>query len=256
MEKVFYYIFFLIWTACVVNIVWDFRLFFGRGTQDFFAVYYPLTSFLLDCLVVFLSFATYYSLFHSEWLNFMIRFICIICTISKEIVHYIKCEDGTSSASIISVLTFVILRIPFFYASLQNISFMIVFGIRYDKLLNSYNTHSFRYIFTFQKCLGNAQDLNGSFNDHTLFDHDPKVREFKSNSTTFLYSVTHFTPFFFGIQMLIGFVGYKLEYNERCGFFLSYQAHVARQKRREMLNTMLPSFVVEQYLRAALNLTR
>ncbi|XP_053993573.1 guanylate cyclase alpha-like isoform X2 [Hylaeus volcanicus] len=242
MEKVFYYIFFLIWTACVVNIVWDLRLFLGRETQDFFAVYYPSNAFLLDCLVVFLSFAIYYSIFHSEWFYFLIRFICIICTINKEIIHYTKCEDGASFASIISVLTFVILRIPFFYALLQNIVFMILFSIR--------------YICTFQKCLGNIENVNHFFEDTSLFTPNAELSHFKYNATTSFYSVTHFAPFFIGIQILIGFVGYKLEYNERCGFFLSYQAHVARQKRREMLNTMLPSFVVEQYLRAALNLTR
>lgn len=68
-----------------------------------------------------------------------------------------------------------------------------------------------------------------------------------SNSFLFLS-----LPHFMGIEGFTGFAGYRLEYNQRKRFLLNYQVEVARRKQREILNTMLPSFVVEKMLNATM----
>lgn len=50
-----------------------------------------------------------------------------------------------------------------------------------------------------------------------------------------------------------GFVGYRLEYNQRKSFLLDYSVEASRRKQREILNTMLPPFVVDQMINAPLN---
>lgn len=59
-------------------------------------------------------------------------------------------------------------------------------------------------------------------------------------------------PHVLGIQGFTGFAGYRLEYNQRKRFLLNYQVEVSRRKQREILNTMLPPFVVEKMLNATL----
>lgn len=51
-----------------------------------------------------------------------------------------------------------------------------------------------------------------------------------------------------GLEAFTGFVGYRLEYNQRKAFLLDYQVEVSRRKQREILNTMLPAFIVDQML--------
>lgn len=57
----------------------------------------------------------------------------------------------------------------------------------------------------------------------------------------------------FSLVGLAGFVGYRLEYNQRKSFLLDYSVEASRRKQREILNTMLPSFVVDQMINAPLN---
>lgn len=73
----------------------------------------------------------------------------------------------------------------------------------------------------------------------------------KVNDVVIGSQLVHFLPLFFGIQAFTGFVGYRLEYNQRRRFFFDYQLELARRKQRDMLNTMLPSFVVDEYLSGA-----
>ncbi|SJK86205.1 Probable phospholipid-transporting ATPase DRS2 [Babesia microti strain RI] len=51
-------------------------------------------------------------------------------------------------------------------------------------------------------------------------------------------------PLYIGINLLVVLVGYRLEYNARKSFILEYAAACARRRQREILNTMLPHFVV------------
>ena len=55
------------------------------------------------------------------------------------------------------------------------------------------------------------------------------------------------------IGFFAGFVGYRLEYNQRKSFLLDYSVEASRRKQREILNTMLPPFVVDQMINAPLN---
>ncbi|KAL8441686.1 hypothetical protein Emag_006978 [Eimeria magna] len=60
-------------------------------------------------------------------------------------------------------------------------------------------------------------------------------------------------PLFLGSIVFVGFVGYRLEYNQRKSFLLDYSVEASRRKQREILNTMLPPFVVDQMINAPLN---
>ncbi|KFG53007.1 guanylyl cyclase, partial [Toxoplasma gondii FOU] len=63
----------------------------------------------------------------------------------------------------------------------------------------------------------------------------------------------HYIPLFIGIDVFVAFVGYRLEYNQRKSFLLDYSVDASRRKQREILNTMLPSFVVDQMINSELN---
>ncbi|KAL8440448.1 hypothetical protein Efla_005590 [Eimeria flavescens] len=60
-------------------------------------------------------------------------------------------------------------------------------------------------------------------------------------------------PLFLGSIVFVGFVGYRMEYNQRKSFLLDYSVEASRRKQREILNTMLPPFVVDQMINASLN---
>ncbi|PHJ22597.1 guanylyl cyclase, partial [Cystoisospora suis] len=63
----------------------------------------------------------------------------------------------------------------------------------------------------------------------------------------------HYLPLFIGVDVFVGFVGYRLEYNQRKSFLLDYSVDASRRKQREILNTMLPAFVVDQMINSELN---
>ncbi|GIX61929.1 guanylyl cyclase [Babesia caballi] len=63
----------------------------------------------------------------------------------------------------------------------------------------------------------------------------------------------HTVPMFIGINMFVAFVGYRLEYNNRKNFLFEFSARNARRKQSELLNTMLPTFVVSKMINARLN---
>ncbi|KAK1444216.1 putative phospholipid-transporting ATPase [Babesia gibsoni] len=66
-------------------------------------------------------------------------------------------------------------------------------------------------------------------------------------------SSVHSMPLFLGINVFVAFVGYRLEYNNRKHFLFEYSARNARKKQYELLNTMLPNFVVSKMINARLN---
>ncbi|PFH32645.1 hypothetical protein BESB_012570 [Besnoitia besnoiti] len=66
-------------------------------------------------------------------------------------------------------------------------------------------------------------------------------------------SFVHYLPLFIGVDVFVGFVGYRLEYNQRKSFLLDYSVDASRRKQREILNTMLPAFVVDQMINSELN---
>lgn len=68
-----------------------------------------------------------------------------------------------------------------------------------------------------------------------------------------LGSSLHSVPLFIGIIVFVGFVGYKLEYDSKKSFILESSATNARKKQSELLNTMLPKFVVSKMINARLN---
>ncbi|KAF8823092.1 guanylyl cyclase, partial [Cardiosporidium cionae] len=55
-------------------------------------------------------------------------------------------------------------------------------------------------------------------------------------------------PALIGVLALAGFVGYRMEYNERKTFLLNYQLELSSNKQTEILNALLPSFVVQEIL--------
>ncbi|ORM42067.1 putative phospholipid-transporting ATPase 5 [Babesia sp. Xinjiang] len=63
----------------------------------------------------------------------------------------------------------------------------------------------------------------------------------------------HILPLFFAINIFVAFVGYRLEYNNRKNFLFEFSARNARKKQSELLNTMLPNFVVSKMINARLN---
>lgn len=63
----------------------------------------------------------------------------------------------------------------------------------------------------------------------------------------------HTVPLFVGINVFVAFVGYRLEYNTRKNFLFEFTAQIARKKQSELLNTMLPNFVVSKMINARLN---
>ncbi|CDR96209.1 adenylate and guanylate cyclase catalytic domain containing protein, putative [Babesia bigemina] len=63
----------------------------------------------------------------------------------------------------------------------------------------------------------------------------------------------HTVPLFIGINVFVAFVGYRLEYNNRKNFLFEFSARNARKKQSELLNTMLPNFVVSKMINARLN---
>ncbi|SBS91923.1 guanylyl cyclase, putative [Plasmodium ovale curtisi] len=65
--------------------------------------------------------------------------------------------------------------------------------------------------------------------------------------------LAHYIPLFIGVDVFVGFVGYRLEYNQRKNFLLEYSVESSRRKQREILNTMLPSFVVDEMIYSELN---
>jgi class 3 adenylate cyclase len=60
-------------------------------------------------------------------------------------------------------------------------------------------------------------------------------------------------PYIIGVTTFTAFTGHTLEYNQRKQFLLNYQVEACRRKQREILNTMLPSFVVKKMLHSPLN---
>ncbi|EKX73567.1 guanylyl cyclase, putative [Theileria equi strain WA] len=68
-----------------------------------------------------------------------------------------------------------------------------------------------------------------------------------------LGSSLHSIPLFIGIIVFVGFVGYRLEYDSRKSFILESSVANARKKQSELLNTMLPNFVVSKMINARLN---
>ncbi|XP_053992923.1 guanylate cyclase alpha-like isoform X2 [Hylaeus volcanicus] len=60
-------------------------------------------------------------------------------------------------------------------------------------------------------------------------------------------------PYIIGVTVFTAFTGHTLEYNQRKQFLLNYQVEACRRKQREILNTMLPSFVVKKMLRSPLS---
>ncbi|EUD67234.1 guanylate cyclase, other [Plasmodium inui San Antonio 1] len=65
--------------------------------------------------------------------------------------------------------------------------------------------------------------------------------------------LAHYIPLFIGVDVFVGFVGYRLEYNQRKNFLLEYSVESSRRKQREILNTMLPPFVVDEMIYSELN---
>ncbi|ANQ08164.1 Adenylate and guanylate cyclase catalytic domain containing protein [Plasmodium coatneyi] len=65
--------------------------------------------------------------------------------------------------------------------------------------------------------------------------------------------LAHYIPLFIGVDVFVGFVGYRLEYNQRKNFLLEYSVEASRRKQREILNTMLPPFVVDEMIYSELN---
>ncbi|CRH00257.1 guanylyl cyclase, putative [Plasmodium relictum] len=65
--------------------------------------------------------------------------------------------------------------------------------------------------------------------------------------------LAHYIPLFIGVDVFVGFVGYRLEYNQRKNFLLEYSVESSRRKQREILNTMLPPFVVDEMIYSDLN---
>ncbi|EDO05171.1 Adenylate and Guanylate cyclase catalytic domain family protein [Babesia bovis T2Bo] len=63
----------------------------------------------------------------------------------------------------------------------------------------------------------------------------------------------HVLPLFIAINVFVAFVGYRLEYNSRKNFLFEFSANNARKKQSELLNTMLPTFVVTKMINARLN---
>ncbi|GFE52627.1 guanylyl cyclase [Babesia ovis] len=63
----------------------------------------------------------------------------------------------------------------------------------------------------------------------------------------------HILPLFTAINAFVAFVGYRLEYNNRKNFLFEFSANSARKKQSELLNTMLPTFVVNKMINARLN---
>ncbi|GBE62695.1 guanylyl cyclase [Babesia ovata] len=63
----------------------------------------------------------------------------------------------------------------------------------------------------------------------------------------------HTVPLFIGVNVFVAFVGYRLEYNNRKNFLFEFSARNARKKQSELLNTMLPNFVVSRMINARLN---
>ncbi|XP_026190015.1 uncharacterized protein LOC34622156 [Cyclospora cayetanensis] len=75
----------------------------------------------------------------------------------------------------------------------------------------------------------------------------------QSHSYLYLSDLYDHLPLFLGSIVFVGFVGYRLEYNQRKSFLLDYSVEASRRKQREILNTMLPPFVVDQMINAPLN---
>ncbi|SBT71478.1 guanylyl cyclase, putative [Plasmodium malariae] len=66
-------------------------------------------------------------------------------------------------------------------------------------------------------------------------------------------SLAHYIPLFIGVDVFVGFVGYRLEFNQRKNFLLEYSVESSRRKQREILNTMLPAFIVDEMIYSELN---
>eukprot|EP00923_Selenidium_pygospionis_P038561 GHVN01067189.1.p1 GENE.GHVN01067189.1~~GHVN01067189.1.p1 ORF type:complete len:3341 (+),score=384.02 GHVN01067189.1:158-10180(+) len=58
----------------------------------------------------------------------------------------------------------------------------------------------------------------------------------------------HYVPLILGVEAFTLFAGYRLTYNHRKRYLLDYQGEASRRKQREILNTMLPPFVVAKML--------
>ncbi|CAD2104879.1 guanylate cyclase, other [Plasmodium vinckei petteri] len=79
------------------------------------------------------------------------------------------------------------------------------------------------------------------------------IIRFKGDNFLDVKGLVHYIPLFIGVDVFVGFVGYRLEYNQRKNFLLEYSVESSRRKQREILNTMLPPFVVDEMIYSELN---
>ncbi|CDU17892.1 guanylyl cyclase [Plasmodium yoelii] len=79
------------------------------------------------------------------------------------------------------------------------------------------------------------------------------IIRFKGDNFLDVKGLVHYIPLFIGVDVFVGFVGYRLEYNQRKNFLLEYSVEASRRKQREILNTMLPPFVVDEMIYSELN---
>ncbi|KAF8821741.1 guanylyl cyclase [Cardiosporidium cionae] len=165
--------------------------------------------------------ATFYkSIFVDNFNKFMGSLVILLLLqhiISYSLLHI----EGIITGVLIPVFTFVILRVPFLQAVTLNTMHLIFFFLSFFTQL-VFNFYTFFYV---------------------RFLIDPDLLS---------VNLIYYLPLFVAIDVFLAFVGYRLEYNQRKSFLLDYSVEESRRKQREILNTMLPAFVVDQIINSGL----
>ncbi|CEL99327.1 unnamed protein product [Vitrella brassicaformis CCMP3155] len=145
--------------------------------------------------------------------------VVVVADFVKMFMDAVQRTDGVQFAAMYPIGTFVVFRIPFKHAVWINALHLFLFSVRYT---------AGAWIFDVEVPT-HSQDL-------------PKMVMFRRN----LYTMCDYWPVLFGITFFTAFVGYRLEYYQRSEFLLDQQFARERRRQKDILNNMLPSFVVDK----------
>eukprot|EP00917_Polyrhabdina_sp_WS-2016_P025673 GHVP01055223.1.p1 GENE.GHVP01055223.1~~GHVP01055223.1.p1 ORF type:complete len:2749 (+),score=416.25 GHVP01055223.1:44-8290(+) len=233
--------------------------------------YYKITiNFLPDVTFVLLFVASLYEFLFVDRFDSVMGMFFFLYTILKTTADYILQNDGSVAAAFFPVVSFVFLQLRFIHAMIYNVCYTSMFIARYCVTVWELNiiraeAESDPDSPTFQFSIRSWVNW---FMPGPLLEGIPQIHrpyafiEPMENPSLFflgdnLRNVTfqtllHTLPVLMCISLFTGFVGFKVEFNQRKRYLMDYRVLISRRKQGEILNTMLPPFVVQYMLTSEL----
>ncbi|KAF4666911.1 hypothetical protein FOL47_003845 [Perkinsus chesapeaki] len=172
-------------------------------------------------IIGFYSF-TYTNVFRRHYVRILVG-AALVVSIGKHVVEGFQERDSAASTSMLPVILFMVIRIPFVQATWISILQLGIFAIRYIALAGVISV-----------------SIDG--------DLVPRTCSF---SIANLCQLLDYLPVMVGITVFTAFVGYGLEFYQRHQFMLSLGLRQEQVRNQDIMHNMLPPFVVEGIMNRA-----